>query len=100
MKLDEAISQFYEEYNQHGFQYCCKIHNNLNNKDEYMKIHLFKEHDLSIPFKNWKIWFTLFCAGDSITSQYRCNLCDHEFYFVVDAEKHILEHGIKLEAKQ
>jgi len=99
MNLDQAISQFYEKNNQLGFQFCCKIHNHLNNKDEYMKIHLFKEHAISLPFKNWIIWFTLFSVGDSISFDYRCNLCDHEFMFEKDAKKHILEHGIKLEAE-
>jgi hypothetical protein len=97
LNLDEVISQFYEECDQLGFQYRCKMHNHLNNKDEYMKMHLFKEHNISIPFKNWKIWFTLFSVGDSISSDYRCSLCNHEFMFEKDAKKHILEHGIQLE---
>ena len=99
MNLDQAVSQFYEKCNKLGFEFCCKIHNHLNNKDEYMKMHLFKEHQISLPFKNWRIWFTLFIVGDSISSDYRCSLCDHEFMFEKDAKKHIIEHGIELEAE-
>jgi len=99
MNLEKAISQFYEKYDQLGFDFCCKIHNHLNNKDEYMKVHLFKEHQISIPFKNWNVWFTLFSVGDSYSSDYRCNLCNHEFMFEADAKKHILEHGIELEVQ-
>lgn len=100
MSLDDAIEKFYEPYDKLGFKFCCKIHNHLNNKDEYMKIHLFKEHKISLPFKKWEIWFTLFSIGDSISSDYRCSICRAEFMFEKDAKKHILNHGIEIMENQ
>ena len=50
MNLDDAIKKFYVPYEKLGFKFCCKIHNHLNNKDEYMKIHLFKEHKISFVY--------------------------------------------------
>lgn len=96
MNLDDAINEFYIETEELGFNFLCKSHNHLNNKDEYMKMHLFKEHDISLPFENWQIWFTLFSVGDSYSSNYRCNVCDSEFLFESEAKNHILTHGVKL----
>lgn len=99
MNLEEAINQFYVKTDQLGFKYLCTTHNHLSNKDEYMKVHLFKEHDISLPFKNWEVWFTLFSVGDSYSSSYRCNICDFEYLLEKDAKKHILlDHNVKVES--
>lgn len=96
--LEQSIKEFYEPYDKLGFKFKCKIHSHLNNNDDYMKIHLFKDHDLYFPLKNWHKWFTLFTVGDSYSSEFRCNFCNQEFIFEKDAIKHIekhLDHSIK-----
>ena len=99
MNLQSAINQFYVKTDELGFKFLCETHNHLSNDDDYMKMHLFKEHDLSLPFKNWQVWFTLFTVGDSYSSSFKCDICDHEFTLEKEAKRHILlDHKVKLES--
>lgn len=98
MNQDEAIKQIYTKTDQLGYKFLCKTHTRLDNKDEYMKIHLFQEHSISLPFEFWQVWFTLFSVGDSYSNSYRCKICNNEYLLESEAKKHIISHGIKLES--
>lgn len=91
--LEQVIPIFYVKHDDLGFKYKCVEHNHLNNKDDNMNMHLLKEHDMSIPFKNWMSMFILFSVGDSYSNSYRCSLCRAEFLFEKDAKAHFVSEG-------
>lgn len=94
-QLSYYIEKFYIKYDGLGFDYKCIIHNHLNNKDDYMKFHLFKEHYIILKPDNWKTYFTLFSVGDSFGSDFRCSLCNNEFMFEYNAKEHLTkDHNI------
>jgi hypothetical protein len=95
LTIDQCIESFYIPYNKLGFEFKCVRHNHLSNNDDYMKIHLFQEHNIMIPLKNWHCWFTLYTVGDSYSHDYRCDLCSYTFMFEKEAFKHLESHGIK-----
>ena len=82
-----------------GFELKCVKHNHLNNQDDLMIFHLFQEHQVNIPFKNWKSLFTRFSIGDSLSDDYRCRLCGFEFMLESQAKEHFKSHGLRMSKK-
>ena len=79
-----------------GFKWKCKEHNHLNNKDDFMNFHLFQDHKINIPFKNWESLFTRFSIGDSLSDDYRCRGCGYEFMLESEAKEHFKSHGLRI----
>jgi len=96
MNITQCIKKFYVKYEGLGFDLKCVEHNHLNNNDDYMKLHLLREHNIKIPFDNWSNLFILFSVGDSYSSSYRCQIEGYEFLFENDAKEHYKKHGLRV----
>ena len=99
--FEQVVDDFFIKKKQWNFDLEC-IFDRYCTSDDHDSIlwHLIS-HDEKFKrfsFNGWDHFFTLFSIGDSYSSDYRCNLCDAEFWKENMAQEHITRHhNIKVE---